>query len=48
MIDLLCASFFARPSWSWNHVILDTLLFIGAENINSWYARKGELQCAFL
>jgi hypothetical protein len=29
-------------------MILDTLLFVGAENSDSWRARKGELQRAFL
>jgi hypothetical protein len=34
MIDLLCASLFVRPHQSWNHAILDILLFVGAENID--------------
>jgi hypothetical protein len=29
-------------------MILDTLLFAGAENTNSWCATKGDLQRAFL
>jgi hypothetical protein len=28
-----------RPSQNWNHVILDTMLFAGAENTNSYRPR---------
>jgi hypothetical protein len=44
--SLVCLMF-VRPSRNWNHMILDTLLFVGAENTESWHARKGDLQCAF-
>jgi hypothetical protein len=29
------------------HMILTTLYFAGAENTDSWHAKKGDLQCAF-
>jgi hypothetical protein len=44
--SLVCLMF-VRPSQNWNHMILDTMLFVGAENTKSWHARKGDLQCAF-
>jgi hypothetical protein len=35
-----------RPPQNWNHVILDTLLFVDAENIDSWL-QEGEFVVCF-
>jgi hypothetical protein len=43
----LCVFDVRKTTSELEHVILTTVYFVGAENTDSWHARKEDLQCAF-